>query len=125
MDRLNNEQYRETDIHENSTGGTTVRKYVVDEVAIYEVKESELDELERGSQSDLFLEFAIACITTFISFLIAIMTADFPEKSNTEVVFVCVDVIMALAGTLFVFLWLRQRKDKSKVIAAIRKRKKE
>lgn len=123
MDQLNKETQTVPIVSENSTGGTTVRKYVVDEVVIYEVKESELDELERGSQSDLYLEFAIACISTFISFLIAIFTVEFPKNSNTEVIFVCVDVIMALAGAIFISLWYRQRKDKSKVIEAIKKRR--
>lgn len=119
------EQPTNSQVHENASGGTTVRKYVVDELVIYEVKESELDQLERGSQSDLYLEFAIACVSTFFSFLIAICTVNFPANTNTEVIFVCVDVIMAIAGTLFIFLWYRQRKEKSKVIEAIKKRKRE
>lgn len=62
MDQLINKE------NENVTGGTTVRKYPVGELEIYEVKESELRELERSSQSDLYLEFAIACISIFFSF---------------------------------------------------------
>lgn len=123
MDQLNKETQAVPTVSENSTGGTTVRKYVVDEVVIYEVKESELDELERGSQSDLYLEFSIACVSTFISFLIALFTVDFPENTNTEVIFVCVDVIMAIAGAIFGSLWIRQRKNKFKVIESIKKRK--
>lgn len=125
MEQLNNAKRNLQEIHDNSTGGTTVRKCLVDEVVIYEVKESELDELERGSQSDLYLEFAIACISIFVSFLIAIITVTFPKDSIIEIVFICVDIIMAIAGSLFCFLWYRQRKDRFKVILAIRQRKRE
>jgi uncharacterized membrane protein len=118
MDQLINKE------NENVTGGTTVRKYPVGELEIYEVKESELRELERSSQSDLYLEFAIACISIFFSFLASLLTATFPADTNAEVIFVCIDVIMALSGGLFLLLWLRQRKEKTKVIDAIRKRKK-
>ena len=125
MEQSNNEKMGLSEFHENSTGGTTVRKYVVDELIIYEVKESELDELERGSQSDLYLEFAIACVSTFVSFLIAIITVPIQEDSLIKLAFISVDVIMAIAGSLFSALWWRQRKDRTKVIEAIRKRKRE
>lgn len=119
------EQQTNSQVHENANGGTTVRKYVVGEVVIYEVKESELEELERGSQSDLYLEFAIACLTSFVSFFIAIKTVVFPDNSITEIVFILVDVLMAILGAFFLLLWFRQRKEKSKVIEAIKKRKKQ
>lgn len=100
---------------------TRVNKYKVEYVNIYEVKESELDELERGSQADLFLEFAIFCLSVAISLLASLLTAEF-KSAVAQTTFVCVVTIGFIAGAVLLLLWRRCRKVRINIISNIKRR---
>lgn len=103
-------------------GDTRVKIIPTSEIKIYQVKESELEQLEHGSQSDLFLEIGIACISIFASFLTSLLTANMGKA--TFIVFVCIAVISAIAGLVLVCLWYRCRKSKKSIIEKIRSNEK-
>lgn len=99
-------------------GDTQVKIIPTSEIKIYLVKESELEQLENGSQSDLFLEIGIACLSVAISFLTSLLTTEIKEA--TLIVFVCITIISTLAGLVLVCLWYRTRKSKKSIIDKIK-----
>lgn len=99
-------------------GDTQVKIIPTSEIKIYLVKESELEQLENGSQSDLFLEIGIACISIALSFLTSLLTTEI--EAVTFTVFVCITVISTLAGIVLVCLWYRTRKSKKSIIDKIK-----
>ena len=103
-------------------GETKVFKARLDHVTVYEVSEGELAELERGNNSDLFLEFAIACFSVGLSFGISLLTATLGNL--IFIVFVCVTILGLVLGFLLGVLWYRNRRSKKGIIDNIRERAK-
>jgi hypothetical protein len=81
-----------------------IRRGRIARLDIYEVSESELDILERGSPESAYLNFAIFLISAAISFLTSIVTTHI-ESDRTYDVFVIVTVVGFVIGFLLLFLW--------------------
>ena len=102
------------------SGETKIKRHVIDTVNIYDITESELNELERGSQADLFLEFAIFFLSSGLACFIALMTASFETVIN--IYFTCAAYLGFAIGLVLGCLWIRGRRNRKSIIQKIRKR---
>ena len=93
----------------------------LDKLSIFEVSESELETLERGSPDSLFLNLAIFVFSVAISFSIALSTTTI-TSDRVYNVFVIVTVIGYIAGITFGLLWWRSYKSVKSVVKQIRNR---
>ena len=88
---------------------------------LFEIKDSELDLLEKGSSADLQLNFAIFLVSLAFSAIGALATASF--KSDTvKTVFIVVTVVGILLGLFLFISWLRNRTSVRAVCDRIRSR---
>ena len=99
-----------------------VRRGRVDSVDLYEIKDNELDLLEKGSPASLYLNFAVFLLSIAFSALAAISTATTFRHPLVETVFVVTMVVGLLLGALLLILWQRERRSVSEVIERIRRR---
>jgi hypothetical protein len=99
-----------------------VRRGRVDSVDLYEIKDNELDLLERGSPVGLYLNFAIFLLSIAFSALAGLCTTTTFKYAIAQTVFIVVMVIGFLLGALLLILWFRGRKDVAEVIGRIRGR---
>jgi|GEM_PF-2903238 hypothetical protein len=102
----------------SSFGDTNVKIIPTDTIKIYQVQESELNELEKGSNSDLYLEIAISCFSIFCSFLTSLLTV--PIDGKPFIIFTVIAIITVITGLILLLLWHRCRKEKQGVINKIR-----
>lgn len=98
-----------------------VRRASVDSVDLYEVKEHELIQLEKGSDADLFLNFAIFLFSTAFTCSLSLVSATFskPVYQTTAIV---ITVVGYLGSLLLLLLWVRNRKNVKDTIKQIRNR---
>lgn len=101
--------------------GPAIRRARLDKLSIFEVSESELETLERGSPDSLFLNLAIFVFSVAISFSVTLATTTI-APSRTFNVFVIVIVVGYLAGMTFGLLWWSSHKSIKSVIRQIRDR---
>lgn len=101
-----------------------VRRGRVDSVDLYEVKENELEVLEKGSPATLQLNFAIFLFSIASTCIVALTTTTFKWK-QVESVFTIASVIGVLMGTYLLISWFRTKTSISSVIACIKDRIKE
>jgi hypothetical protein len=98
-----------------------IRRARIDSLNIYEVSESELALLERGSPDSLFLNFAVFLLSSALSLLVALLTTTI-TSSRTFTVFVVFTVTGVVGGLFLLLLWLRNRQSTAAVFAQIRRR---
>lgn len=105
------------------TGTTSVpvRRGRVDSVVLYEIKEDELNSLERGAPSSALLNLALFAWGSFFSFLATVLTVELKE-SVSATVFLFLTVLTPIAGLVLLVLWLVFRRDQARIIATIRSR---
>ena len=101
--------------------GPTIQRGRLDTLTIYDVSESELDTLERGSPDSLFLNLAIFVLSVAISFSITLATTDV-SSTRLFCVFVILTVVGYLAGATFGLLWWTSHKSVKSVVKRIRER---
>jgi len=98
-----------------------VRRGRVASVDLYEVKDSELDILEKGSPSSIQLNFAIFLLSLAFSCIVSLCTATF-KSDVVQTVFVVVAVIGVLLGFYLLISWWRTRTSITAVVKGIRER---
>lgn len=98
-----------------------VRRGRVDSVDLYEVKENELELLEKGSPATLQLNFAIFLFSIAITAIIALATTNF-KWPIVETIFTFVGVVGILMGTYLMISWWRTRTSIAEVIVMIKSR---
>ena len=76
-----------------------VRRARIDRLNIYEVSDSELQLLKRGSPESLYLNFAIFLLSAALSFLTALFTTEIPSTRVFNV-FVMITIIGLVLGLL-------------------------
>lgn len=104
--------------------GDTTRKFRigrVESVDLYEIKDSELDALERGSPASLQLNFAIFALSTAFTSFGALETADMTNPT-TKTVFIVITVVGLAFGLYLGIQWWRARKSVALVCQTIRSR---
>ena len=98
-----------------------VRRGRVASVDLYEVKEHELEILERGQVGTLQLNFAIFLFSIAFTCIAALATADF-RWQIAETIFIFIIVVGILLGSFLIFIWWRTKQSITKVITTIRNR---
>jgi len=98
-----------------------VRRGRVESVDLYEVKDSELDLLEKGSPASIQLNFAVFLLSLAFSSIAALCTATF-EWEIAQTVFVFIAVVGILMGGYLLIIWWRTREAISTVVKGIRSR---
>ncbi len=98
-----------------------VRRGKVDSLSLYEVTESELQDLERGGPASLFLNFAIFLLSTAISFLVALLSTDI-KSTKIFIVFVLVTLVGFVGGGILLLIWNRSRQSTKEIIQRIKDR---
>ena len=98
-----------------------IRRGRVDSVDLYEVKEHELEILENGEQTGIYLNFAILLISLAFSGILALSTATFTNL-KIENTFLFVSIIGVFGGIFLFILWWRGRKSIKLVIQKIKNR---
>jgi len=105
-----------------SIGDTlNVRRGRLDSVTIYEVKESELEILERGSPGSIYLNFAIFTLSVGFSSLTTLLTIEVQDVKKFSVFTICA-VVGILMGLILLVLWRRFRTDTKTVCNTIKNR---
>ena len=98
-----------------------IRRAPLGALIIYEISESELEILERGSPSSIFLNFAIFLLSVAISFTLTLTTTTM-KSEMLYVTFLVVSINCFIVGILFVILWWRNYQSMSKLVDVIRRR---
>jgi hypothetical protein len=98
-----------------------IRRGRVDSVDLYEIKDTELDLLERGSPADLQLNFAIFLLSLSFSAICALTTATFAD-GTVHTTFIVVAVVGILVGGYLLLSWARSRSSLKALCARIRSR---
>lgn len=98
-----------------------VRRGRVESVDLYEIKDTELDTLEKGTPADLQLNFAIFLLSLAFSAIASLETATFPNKS-IETTFIIVSVVGILLGGYLMIAWWRARSEVKELCKKIRLR---
>lgn len=98
-----------------------VRRGRVDSVDLYEIKESELELLEKGSPANLQLNFSIFLLSIAFSSIVGLATTTV-NQSITQTVFIVVAVVGLLLGIYLQISWWRTRTSIAELIEKIRER---
>lgn len=98
-----------------------IRRARLDRLTIYDVSESELEILERGSPNSIYLNFAIFLLSIAVSLTVALLTTT-TTSTSIFIIFIVCTVVGYVGGILLLILWRRNRSSVSDCIAIIRKR---
>jgi hypothetical protein len=98
-----------------------IRRGIVESVDIYEIKDSELDDLETGTSAELQLNFAIFLISTAFSAITTLFTATFSD-STVKTTFIVVAVVGVLLGAYLMIAWWRAKSAVKELCKTIRLR---
>ena len=98
-----------------------VRRGRVDSVDLYEIKENELELLEKGSPASLQLNFSIFLLSTAFSSIVALLTTTITQQI-IQLIFVVVSVVGVLVGLYLLLSWWKTRTSIGKLVAKIRER---
>jgi hypothetical protein len=99
-----------------------IHRVPLDKLTIFEITESELESLEHGSPESLFLNLAVAVVSTAISFSVALATTQI-DSTKTFCFFVIIMIIGYLSGITFAMLWWRSHRSLQSVSKNIRGRR--
>ena len=98
-----------------------VRRGRVDSVDLYEVKENELELLEKGSPATLQLNFAIFLLSMAFSSIVALLTTEV-KWPIVKIFFVVITVVGILLGLYLLLSWWKTRTSIKEVIKKIKDR---
>jgi len=98
-----------------------VRRGRVESVDLYEIKDTELDALEKGTPAELQLNFAIFLLSLAFGAITSLVTTTFPSKS-VETTFIVVSVVGVLLGAYLMVAWWRTRSEVRELCKRIRQR---
>jgi hypothetical protein len=98
-----------------------VRRGRVESVDLYEIKDTELELMERGSPADLQLNFAIFLLSLAISGVCALATATF-KSPKVEIAFMVATFCGGFMGLYLLVAWWRNRTSLRDVCKRIRLR---
>lgn len=98
-----------------------IRRGRVESVDLYEIKDSELDLLEKGSPADLQLNFAIFLLSLALTSLASLLTSTFPDQI-TKTFFVVITVVGFVGGAYLLLAWHRNHTSLKTICKRIRER---
>lgn len=105
----------------NTTGENEVRiiRGRIGSVSLYEITDSELDLLEKGSPSSIFLNFAIFLFSIGTSFLITLLSTSIDEM-KIFTTFLVFTIIGLLGGLLLFIIWWRMKNEVTDIVDKIK-----
>ena len=98
-----------------------IRRGRVESVDLYEIKDTELDTLEKGTPAELQLNFAIFLWSIAFGAITSLATTTFPSKTM-ETTFIIVSVVGVLLGAYLMGAWWRTRSEVRELCKKIRQR---
>ena len=98
-----------------------IRRGRVDSVNLYEVKEEELEVLEKGSHGSVQLNFAIFLLSTAFTSIAALLTSEF-KGQTTKTIFIVCAIVGIVLGVYFVIVSMRSRKTIGDMVSKIKDR---
>ena len=98
-----------------------IRRGRVDSLNIYEVKEHELELLEKGQVGTLLLNLGIFLLSIAFTCIAALATADF-RSPIAETVFIFIIVVGILGGLCLILIWWKTKQSIKEVVSIIRSR---
>lgn len=102
-----------------------IKRGRVDSLAIYEISDSELTTIERGSTNSIYLNFAIFLLSIAFSFFISLLTTNFENKQVVMIVFIVLTVVGFIGGSFLLILWYKMKDEFKITIQKIKERMKE
>lgn len=109
----------QTDVKEEKA--LRVRRGRVESVDLYEIKDSELDLLEKGSPADLQLNFAIFLVSTAFASCGSLLTSTFPNET-IKTVFIVITIVGFIVGAYLLVAWYRSHTSLKSICKQIRER---
>jgi len=103
------------------TSDPEIRRARIRTLTIYEVSDSELLTLERGSPHSMYLNFALSLFSMAISFLITLLTVPIPSEKK-YVCFLLLVIVGFVAGSILIAVWFTTRRSMSQLVRTIRQR---
>jgi hypothetical protein len=118
------ETINKTDIQENSPsdGELKINRHKVDYLTLYEITESELEIIENGTPSSLYLNFAIFLLSMAVSFMTSLLTVDYEGKQTLFLIFLVLTILGFIIGVFLIILWWWTKQDFNKTIQRIKNR---
>jgi len=99
-----------------------IRRGRVGEVCLYEITESELEELARGTQGgDVYLNFSTFCISTGLSILLTLITSEI-KNDRLYSSFIATVIVMLLGGGVLLVVGWKSRTPIKGLISKIKMR---
>ena len=98
-----------------------IRRGRVDSLNIYEVKEHELELLEKGQVGTLLLNLGIFLFSIAFTCIAALATADF-RSPVAETIFIFIIVVGILGGLCLILIWWKTKQSIREVVSIIRNR---
>lgn len=99
-----------------------IKRGDIESFTIFEIKEEELEILEKGFPSSLYLNYGLFLFSMSISFFITLTTCDFLNKNNLFIIFSILTIIGFILGAIFLILWISLRKNNSDIFKKIKGR---
>jgi hypothetical protein len=107
--------------HVDDSKPLRVRRGRVESVDLYEIKDTELDILEKGTPADLQFNFAIFLLSLAFSAIGALATATFAVKA-IETTFIIIAVVGILLGVYLMIAWWSAKSEVKALCKRIRHR---
>lgn len=104
-----------------SESTVAVRRGKVECVDLYEIKDNELDALEKGTSADLQMNFAIFLLSIAFSAICSLATATFANV-KIEYLFNVVAVVGVVLGIYFLLAWWKSKSSIKDICTRIRGR---
>lgn len=98
-----------------------IKRGRVDSVNLYEVKESELDILEKGATATLQFSFAIFLFSIAVACIVALLTCEF-KWETARFIFIVVSIVGIIVGIAMLISSLRSKQSIKDVVLTIRSR---
>lgn len=98
-----------------------IRRGRVDSLNIYEVKERELELLEKGIGGTLQLNFAIFLFSIALTCIASLATADF-KWALAKTIFVIITIVGLIVGSYLMLNWWQTRASLKEVVLTIKSR---
>ena len=99
----------------------TILRGKVDSLSLYEITDSELNVLEKGSPNSIYLNFSILLFSVGFSFLVALLNTDI-QSERIYYTFVIFSSIGIIGGGFLFLLWYRLKSEVTDVVHRIRAR---
>lgn len=108
----------------NGFGDTVAIRHEIEQIAIYEVTETELTMLDSYAISDIILDAAIATTTLCATTILSMIVVDFGTLSKLKcVIFLAVCIASGLVAVISWIIWGFTKKNKHAIIKQIKDRK--